>query len=194
MGKDRHDHLRRLEPSFYRGRAYVHWTMTIQDRQTGWLTPAFGGRFRELLAHAAFRYSFTCPVYCLMPDHIHMVWIGIDPRTDQLKALKFFRRHLSESLAQLGYQLQHQSYDHVLRDNEKMESAFMNMVEYIARNPERKELVTVDGYREYEFTNCLMPGCPELGLWQADFWLRFWRVYSFACENGLFRPYDEKLS
>ena len=34
------------------------------------LIPAFNYKFRELLTHAAFRYAFACPIYCLMPDHI----------------------------------------------------------------------------------------------------------------------------
>ena len=42
----RDDHLPRLNRAFYRGQAYVHWTMTIQDRRTGWLIPAFNYKFR----------------------------------------------------------------------------------------------------------------------------------------------------
>lgn len=194
MTKHHKDHLPRLEPSFYRGQAYVHWTMTIEDRRTGWLIPAFNYKFRELLTHTAFRYAFSCPVYCLMPDHIHMVWMGIDDRTDQLKASKYFRRQVAEPLKKLGFEFQHQPYDHVLRDDERIESAFINLVEYIARNPERKGLVPPDGFREYKFTGCLIPGYPELDLWQPDFWTRFWRTYSFLCQNGLFRPCDEELT
>ena len=41
----RNDHLRRLEPEYYRGHAYVHWTMTMQDRKTGWLIPIFYYKF-----------------------------------------------------------------------------------------------------------------------------------------------------
>ena len=187
------DHLPRLNPSFYRGQAYVHWTMTIQDRRTGWLIPAFNFKFREFLTHAAFRYAFTCPIYCLMPDHIHMVWIGIDERTDQLKASKYFRKHVGRCLNKLGFEFQHQAYDHVLRDDEKIESALVDLVEYVARNPERRGLVPLDGFRDYKFTGCLVPGYPELELWQADFWIRFWRAYSFSRKQGLFRPFDEEI-
>jgi REP element-mobilizing transposase RayT len=168
--------------------------MTIEDRRTGWLIPAFNYKFRELLTHAAFRFAFTCPIYCLMPDHIHMVWIGIDDRTDQLKASKYFRRQLGDPLTKLGFELQHQPFDHVLRDDEKMETVFGNFVEYIARNPERKGLVPADGFRDYKYTGCLIPGYPELNLWQADFWTRFWRTYSFLRKHGLFRPFDEDIT
>jgi hypothetical protein len=82
----------------------------------------------------------------------------------------------------------------VLRDDERQEAAFQNVVEYIARNPERKGLVPANGFREYKYTGCLIPGYPELEMWQADFWPRFWRTYSFLRTSGLFRPSDEVVA
>jgi len=194
MWQQEKSNLPRLDPESYRGQAYVHWTMTIKDRQTGWLTPVFNYKFRELLTHTAFRYALACPIYCLMPDHIHMLWIGIDDRTDQLKASKYFRKQLGIPLSKLETEFQHQPYDHVLRDDERQEAAFQNLVEYIARNPERKGLVPVVGFRDYKYTGCLIPGYPELELWQEDFWPRFWRTYSFLRIKGLFRPSEEVLA
>lgn len=77
--------------------------------------------------------------------------------------------------------------------NEKR-SAFVDLIEDIARNPERAALVPVDGFSDYKYTGCLVPGYPELTLWQKDFWPRFWRAYSFQRTNGLFRPKNENLS
>jgi hypothetical protein len=31
----------------------------------------------------------------------------------------------------------------------------------------------------------MMPGAPDLTLWQPDFWDRFWKIYSYARRNGL---------
>ena len=186
--------LPRLEAAAYRGYACVHWIMTIEERQTGWLIPAFHYKFRELLTHTAFRYAISCPIYCLMPDHIHMLWIGLDDHTDQLKASKYFRKQVGKPLSRLGFAFQRQAYDHVLRDDERQEKALENTVEYIARNPERKGLVAADDFRNYKFTGCLIPGYPELELWQDDFWPRFWRTYSFQRTNGLFRVSDEKIT
>ncbi len=194
MADDHDEHLKRLPPGAYLGQAYVHWIMTIEGRRTGWLIPVFYYKFRELLTHAAFRYAFACPIYCLMPDHIHMVWIGIENRTDQLKASKYFRKQLGEPLSKLGFEFQHQPYDHVLKEDERQETTFENVVEYIARNPERKELVPADQFRMYKFTDCLVPGYPELHLFEDDFWNRFWRTYSFIRKNGLFRPANEELT
>jgi REP element-mobilizing transposase RayT len=167
--------------------------MTIEDRKTGWLIPIFYYKFREILTHAAFRYTFACPIYCLMPDHMHMLWFGIDDRSDQLKAAEYFRKRLGEPLSKLGFEFQHQPYDHVLKDEERVEIEVCNQVEYIARNPERKNLVAANQFKSYPYTDCLVPGYPELKIWQPDFWTRFCRCYSFLRKNGLFRPADEEL-
>ena len=94
---NKRDHLRRLEPENYRGDAVVHWTLTTRERRTGWLDVRFYYRFRELLTHSAFRYGFVCPIFCLMPDHIHMVWMGLFEQSDQLYA--------SEALPQIGQRI-----------------------------------------------------------------------------------------
>src|SRR5207245_11328722 len=91
-GPDRHDYLRRLPPEYYRGRAAVHWSMSMEDRKTGWLIPIFYYKFREILTHAAFRYGFCCPIYCCMPDHLHLLWVGILETCDQRVAARYFRK------------------------------------------------------------------------------------------------------
>jgi REP element-mobilizing transposase RayT len=167
--------------------------MTIQDRMTGWLIPIFYYKFRELLTHSMYRYAIACPIYCLMPDHIHMLWIGIEQYSDQINAMKHLRQHLSNPLQKLGFCFQNQAHDHVLQESERQETAFLDLVEYIARNPERKNLVPLDRYRDYQYTGCLMPGYPDLKPWLSDYWTRFWRTLSFVRKHGLIREYDEEL-
>lgn len=173
-----HDYLRRLPPEFYRGRAYVHWSMTIDERRTGWLIPIFYYKFREILTHTAFRYGLACPIYCCMPDHLHLLWVGFSEKCDQRVAARFFRQQLNIPLARLGYELQRQPHDHVLRDEDRQETAFGAVAEYLARNPERAGLVPVDGYRAYQYTGCLVPGYPDLSPWQEGYWELFWKLYS----------------
>jgi putative transposase len=179
------DHLKRLDDSEYQGHAIVHWTITIRDRRTGWLDARLYYRFRELLAHSFLRYAIASPMICLMPDHIHMVWMGILECSDQKLGMKHFRQHFNDALARIGFELQDQPHDHVLLQNEKTEAALMNLCEYIARNPERAKLVSIDGYKDYPFTGCLVPGYPELRPFEDDFWLRFDRVISYLRKNGL---------
>ena len=58
------DYLKRLPRENYLGVAFVHWSMSIKNRRTGWLKPVFYYRFRERLIHTAFRYGLVCPIYC----------------------------------------------------------------------------------------------------------------------------------
>jgi putative transposase len=186
-----HDYLRRLPPEHYRGQAFVHWSMTIDDRNKGWLVPVFYYKFREILTHTLFRYGLCCPIYCCMPDHLHLLWIGIFDGSDQRNAVKFFRKRVNPILEKLEARFQKQPYDHVLREEERDRDAFESVVEYIARNPERAGLVKPDCFQQYPYTGCLVPGYPELALWQNDFWERFWRIYGYLRQHGLFQLREE---
>jgi hypothetical protein len=126
-----------------------------------------------------------------MPDHLHLLLVGILDNSDQRLATRFLRKHLNAVLAKLGFQLQQQPYDHVLCEAERERDAFEDVVEYIARNPERAGLISEDRFREYPYTSCLIPGYPELSPWQTDFWDRFWRSYSYLRQHGLVRGDDE---
>ena len=184
---NKRDHLRRLPRGFYQGDAIVHWTLTILGRKQGWLTANFLYRFRELLTHSCFRYGLCCPIFCLMPDHIHMVWMGLCQGSDQLNAMKHFRTRCNESLERIGFELQDQAYDHVFKDEERKEAEFRNVCEYIARNPERAQLVRYDEFANYLFSGCITPGYPELRPFEADYWGKFDRIVSFLRKQGLMR-------
>lgn len=185
------DHLRRLPPEYYRGDAMVHWSLTIHDRKQGWLSPVFYYRFRELMTQSAFRYGFACPIFCLMPDHLHMIWMGLFDWSDQRLAMKHFAKSCNDSIRRIGFELQDQAYDHVLKDEERQETEFHNVCEYIARNPERAQLTRIDGYAEYGFSGCIVPGYPQLRPFEADFWDEFARVISYLKREGLFRSFKE---
>jgi REP element-mobilizing transposase RayT len=72
--------------------------MSTYDRATGWLTEKFHARFRELMLHAAARERLFCPAYCLMPDHLHLVWMGLRLDSDQRNAMAFLRTYLEPAL------------------------------------------------------------------------------------------------
>ncbi|OYP33077.1 hypothetical protein [Rhodopirellula sp. MGV] len=183
----RRNHLKRLDPEYYRGDAIVHWSTTISGRQTGWLNGISYYRFRELLAHTAFRYGIASPIFCLMPDHFHMVWMGLFTESNQLLAMKHFRKTVNESLHRIGFDLQDQAYDHVLQNDERREEGLLAICDYVARNPERKRLVEPDGYRTYQYTGCLVPGYPQLRPFEDGFWDELNRVMAYLKKNGLFR-------
>ncbi|KLU06849.1 hypothetical protein RISK_001163 [Rhodopirellula islandica] len=181
------DHLRRLPREYYQADAIVHWTISTFERERGWLTGVFLYRFRELLTHSLFRYGLACPLFCLMPDHIHMVWMGLCKGSDQLNAMKHFRPRCDETLNRIGFTLQDQAYDHVFSEGERSEPEFRNVCEYIARNPERAGLVEADGYASYVFTGCLVPGYPELRPFESGYWNQFDKITSFLRKEGMMR-------
>lgn len=100
------------------------------------MIPTFYYKYRELLTHTAFRFGLCCPIYCCMPDHIHMLWVGILKECDQRTAMRYFRRQLNPVLVKLNARLQLQPFDHVLREEELERTAFEDLADYIARNPE----------------------------------------------------------
>lgn len=167
-------HLPRLADSAYRGKAIVHWTLTVRDRGTGWLDARFTTRFRWLMLHGCGRYEVACPVHCLMPDHVHLLLHGWSQQSDQRGFIRFLRRQSSALLKESGHHWQPQAHDHVLRPQESDRHAFEALVHYIAQNPVRAGLVKQA--QDWPHTGAIIPGYPELKLWQTDFGVRYWRL------------------
>jgi len=173
MPESRKYSLPRLDPVFYQGDAVVHWNLTVFDRATGWLSDSFQHRFRELMLHAASREGLFCPVYCLMRDHLHLVWMGLRPESDQRNGMAFLRTYLEPALAPCEFQPQ--AYDHVLRDEERLRHAFAKVCWYIVENPLRKELVKHP--KDCPYIGAIVSGYPNLHPLQDDYWPKFWKLY-----------------
>ena len=166
-------YLPRLQREFYQGDAVIHWTLTVFNRGTGWLDESFHWKFRELLLHAASREGLFCPVYCLMPDHIHLIWMGLRRDTDQKNVMTFLRTHLARGLA--PHRFQPQPHDHVLREEERKRNAFASICFYILANPVRAGLGK--NSESWPFCGAVVPGYPALRPQDADFWPKFWKLY-----------------
>ncbi len=152
----------------------VHWTMTMERRATGWLDALFHARFREILLHTACRYGLCCPVYCLMPDHLHLIWLGERHDADQLLAVRFLRYHLRRWLLPVAFQKQ--AYDHVLREENREKEAFRATRFYILENPVRAGLVETAA--AWEFSGCMLAGFPDLHPLDDHFESVFWERYA----------------
>jgi REP element-mobilizing transposase RayT len=168
------DHLPRLPRAYYQGDAAVHWTLVIQDRQTGWLSPNFHALFRELLLHACAREDLISPVYTLMPDHLHIVLMGVARASDQLSAMTFLHTQLNRALAPV--RLQKQSHDHVLRERQRERGAFSVVCRYILENAVRGGLS--ESVAAWPYSGCLIPGYPRLHPLDVTFWQQFWTIYA----------------
>ena len=173
--------LPRLSPEWYRGPAVVFWTHTISHRRKGWLDASFHTAFRELMLHAAAREQLLCPIYTLMPDHIHLIWMGVGSASEQRTATSFLRKQLEPHLASARWQ--HQAHDRVLREEERKRGAFASTCYYIAENPVRAGLA--NSAAAWPFTGCVVPGYPTLHTLADGFWKKFWRIYAAATARGI---------
>jgi len=173
MSEMEHKRLKRLDASYYKGRSYVHWTLTIKGRKTGWLDETHHQALRELLFHTCARFYLTCPTYCLMPDHAHLLFVGLNQGADQLAAQKWMCRAWNALLK--PYSVQEQAYDNVLRESDRSRDAFAAVAGYILRNPFRKELV--DDWQEWHFSGAIFPGYPKLDPRKVHFWENYWKAY-----------------
>jgi putative transposase len=175
-------YLPRLKREFYQADAVVFWTMPIHLRQHGWLDDQFHARFREMMLHAAAREGLLCPAYCLMPDHIHFVWMGLHRETDQRNAIKFLRAQLGPSLKPAKFQ--HQAHDHVLKPEERQRKAFgLACADYVFLNPFKAGLVKKPS--DWPYSGVVVPGYPRLNPFDDDFWPWFWKHYYATREAGI---------
>lgn len=186
MTTDRKANLPRLERHQYQGHAVVFWTNTLEERSRGWLTPEFYTHFREIILHTAIRYALWCPAYCVMPDHVHHLWMGMHPQSDQLLAIKFLRSELRLHLG-AGRNWQHQAHDHVLRDEERRRNAFRLSCAYILQNPVRGQLVSRP--EDWPYQGVVIPGFPRMRISDDGFWERFWRIYADFRDSEAIRPF-----
>ena len=143
-------------------------------RDRGWLGDRFHGLFREIVLHASAREGLLCPTYCLMPDHLHLVWMGLWRASDQLNGVAFLRRYLEPALA--PHKFQHQPHDHVLKENERRKNAFAAVCAYVLENPVRAG--SIGNLHKWQFCGAVVPGYPTLHPLQKDFWRKFWEMYS----------------
>jgi putative transposase len=164
--------------------------MRVEPSTPGWLDERFHYEFRESLLHACVREKLVCPTYCLMPDHLHLMFLGLAVASDQLNAVKFLRLHLNRLLAgdplqilaalsraqpQGEWKLQPQAHDHVLREEERKQGAFASVCFYVMANPVRAKLVEKE--TDWRFSGAVVPGYPDLHPMQEDYWELFWKLY-----------------
>jgi REP element-mobilizing transposase RayT len=166
--------LPRLPREYYQGDAVVHWTLTMFDHARGWVSDLFHSQFREVMLHASVREGLFCPAYCLMPDHIHLLWMGLRLDSDQRNAMAFLRTYLGPLVAPAKFQPQ--PHDHVLRAEDRRRDAFAKGCRYVLENPLRAKLV--EKITDWKLLGSVVPGYPKLHPIEDDYWKKFWELYT----------------
>lgn len=146
----------------------------MAGRLTGWLTPAFHASFREILQRNAGPYGVVVPVYCLMPDHLHLLAAGFSHDSDQILWSRAIRRAINQSIKPIS--LQKQAYDHVLRPDESGPDAFIALVHYISENPVRARLTA--SARDWPYVGSVVPALPKLDPRDEEFRKRWWAYWN----------------
>jgi putative transposase len=137
----------RLPKEFYRRRSIVAFTLCLKDRATIFRDPELINLFYEFLKETATRYQCKIPVYCFMPDHLHLIVTGTDDELDLLRAISGFKQKTGFWLSKnkLGVTWQKDFFDHVIKKDESLATN----VKYILDNPVRRGMVA--DWREYPF-------------------------------------------
>ena len=109
------------------------------------------GEFIGILRAVVEKNHCTVPIYCFMPDHLHVMLDGQSAVSDAWQAMVEFKQRTGWWLKQHRPAIQWQKdfYDHVLRDNEDLGA----QVRYIAGNPVGKGLV--QDWRQYPHTGAI---------------------------------------
>jgi len=86
----------------------------------------------------------------------------------------------------VAFELQKQSHDSVLREQDRTRGALSSACFYVLDNPRRKGLVAHP--RDWPHLGAVVPGYPFLHPLAEDFWPLFWKLYSAQREPAPAHP------
>jgi REP element-mobilizing transposase RayT len=117
------------------------------------------------MGRSAEENSIVVPVFCFMPDHIHLVARGQSAEADLWKFMFAFKQYSGWWLRchEKGYHWHKDFFDHLVRGKRDLR----NQVRYVVQNPVKGGLVA--DWREYPYTGAigvsLKETLEEVGLW-----------------------------
>lgn len=128
----------RLAAENYIGRKRFFITLCCDRRRKFLAQSSLALRIIEILRATAFHQKIAVYTYCLMPDHLHALIVGLEPSSDlQIFVMNFKRKATAEfQSSNSGPLWQKKFYDHILRRGDSNDRAAV----YIWMNPVRKGL------------------------------------------------------
>jgi putative transposase len=142
----------RLKDFDYIGTYAYFLTILTKDYTACFKEAEVIGSLIDMLIETARSERFDVLAYCFMPDHLHLLVIGKDDKSNLKKFINlfkqksgyWFKKNYNMNLWHISY------YDHILRKEESIE----NVASYILENPVRKGLVS--DFREYPFSRLFL--------------------------------------
>lgn len=137
----------RLPKEYYRGKILVAFTVCMVDRTPFWINEEKFSTIANFLNESFELYQVRPLVYCLMPDHLHVVAQGISEESDLWRTIVRFKQRSSFWLHQNFSKScwQKDFHDRIIRNN----SELTQKINYILANPVRAGLV--QQWNEYPF-------------------------------------------
>jgi len=116
----------------------LHKNSTIQYLKNEQIAEIVGN---AMMFYHEKEYFVNC--YCIMPNHVHFVFFYYDTATKAISKIMqsikgFSARKANEILGLSGEFWQHESHDHIVRDNQELE----RIISYVKMNPVKAGLVT----------------------------------------------------
>ena len=159
----------RLSEKNYRGKLRCFLTICCAERKRHFSSGENCGWLLAILQETTAQHSFDVHAFCVMPDHLHFLVQGLKPDSDLLRFVKAFKiRSSREFAAKNGCELwQKKYYDHILREQESMESVAW----YIWMNPVRAGMVARP--KDYAFVGSFRVKIPDVkelpGAWTPPY-------------------------
>lgn len=98
------------------------------------------------------RKVYDLLAYCIMPNHVHMVFTVERSGTSLYRVLQSLKAYTAKEankiLRQNGAFWQHESYDHVVRDGKELE----RIIDYVLHNPVKAGMVS--GREQWKWSYC----------------------------------------
>jgi putative transposase len=138
----------RLNPGEYLGEKSFFVTMCCEGREPVFLKRELAEWIIAVLRAEAAAHQFLVDAFCVMPDHLHFLALGIAPTSNLLTLAKSFKQKTAYAHQQAHRMRlwQKNFYDHVLRPDEPSG----HVAAYIWMNPVRKGLCK--SFEEYPFS------------------------------------------
>jgi putative transposase len=129
----------RLPEAAYRGRRTVSITACVEGRRRLFQDEEAVGAMVDILRHWCSETVCLVPIYCFMPDHMHLLIQGIEERSQPKRAMDGFKVGAGLWVARNRprFELQKDYHDHIVRTSDDWRRhAF-----YVFHNPVRAGLV-----------------------------------------------------
>jgi putative transposase len=148
----------RLPAAAYTGGVTVSFTACEVRRQRMFESETIVKVCLQVLREETSRFRCDVPVYCFMPDHLHVVLNGLDAKSRPKGAMERFKQQTGLWLAAnaSSFEWQDDFHDHIIRKHDD----WRRHVQYIAFNPVRAGIV--ENPLDYPFTGAIGHDLGEL--------------------------------